>query len=1463
MIDTILAGLAALLVAASSGSGLDKLWKEYDKASGEDRPQEQLEILGRIKAEASAEHRVWDFYRACSESRNVAVRLDWKKRDALDEALLKEITDSGEPVALAYHLKDAAGQWPGNFLKDNRRKLQSSRNPEFWANDWRINSYSYGKVLSSVFENDYDYACWVAGEDSFEGRYPLDALREYSKLDNTEATRAFADKYRGCAVSLLAVGDILWKDYYSLEQNGGRSADFLALKARCEEFNRERKAYTGIDRQIAQVCDEADALLTAMEESSLEAWVENGVLVIGLRNLSRATAVITDGKKEIFRHTFDNPVGSYHATDSIRYALPDWDDGEYRLNCTSGKHKVESSYCKHTLAVAVKRDVRGAHAFVADHMSGEPVGGKLYEAISAGTLNYRYSFRDARGRLRCSDEIAVNTSPLTQDLTDARTLRCLTLLDRSLYSKGDEIKFKGILYKGTYTIENVGAGTGTEAVLTDAGGKELARIKLTTNEFGSVAGSFRIPASTRNGTARLALWSDGRCIGYETARVEDIEVPTFDLEFDGSDYERLDTVPDSLKVSGSIVSYSGHSLSDAVCRYTVNGVDGIVSGDFKPDANGRFAFSFKTRKVYFAMIEVKVSVTDAGGETQSFSKVMALPGPGEPEAEKEHYFEELDTREISLKIVAADKPVWAVVDLYGEGNVLLDERMIHFKPVDGKAETTVSYAYADSYPDVVTMEVLYFQDGRCFRHSMCRRREIKVWDLPLDFERFTDMARPGQECRLRIKTGPATECALAVFDKATESISPNVWSEVRGIPLPEPHSSTIVSPGCNDSHINILEGGTVPYRTKTAIMSNMAADEAPVRIRKDFSTSLAWEPLLHSDANGVVDFSFKAGDRLSTFAVQVFAHNKAMQNAVLRRELLITIPVRISLFQPEFLYCGDRYLARAVVSNSTEEPISGRIVFDDGRSEAVTVPAHGQSSASYEVCALEPGNVPIKAVFIADKAESYSDGILVNVPVMTSGQTLTEAHSALLLPGKDKAAEAGRLRSQFVNMPGADAVMSTISILDMVKDAIPGEIKPKGNNLLSICRAIKAMHLLEDLPGELASSESGAGEEDLTARLESYRNADGGYAWFPGLNSSPILTATALECLGDMLPEASRAVSYLDSSFIEGNLQYWQGGISLEQYLHVRAMFADVPLNVRAGSGMRKKVREYLVPVGERGLEGQILRKARRIETLRRLGGSDEGKALASELGISLFAGSRMSRSESKDMKSLSQYAVRHSSGGIYFPNAVTPWRGLLESELYAHNMLSRIFEGYDDSISDGIRLWTMIQKETQHWESDPAYLEAIQNVLEAPEEILAAEVLVLKGSSHKALDSIVADGNGFGISSSSPASGGTGDIVTVEYTIRNDENRSFVKLRLPYPAALTPVNSLSGPRSWNGYREVQSDAIEYWFDSYPEGTATIKEDFYITREGSFQCPVPIVECTYADHYRANEGSRPIFNAQK
>ena len=384
---------------------------------------------------------------------------------------------------------------------------------------------------------------------------------------------------------------------------------------------------------------------------------------------------------------------------------------------------------------------------------------------------------------------------------------------------------------------------------------------------------------------------------------------------------------------------------------------------------------------------------------------------------------------------------------------------------------------------------------------------------------------------------------------------------------------------------------------------------------------------------------------------------------------------------------------------------------------------------------------------------------------------------------------------------------------------------------------------------------------------------------------------------GFEVPEMTSAVKYLDTVQFGTERPYWCGGLSDAQYLHVRALYANVPFQVKAVSETDKKrfktftkwAKDYLTPGKKdgRGLQGRILEKSRRLLTLRNLLEREGGIALAQAWGVSLGTRTKLEKSMQADLLSLVEYAVAHPSGGCYYPNAVMPWRGLLESEAYAHALLCDLLaKAGESAIADGIRLWLMLQKETQHWDTEPAYIDAITSILDGSQAVLNTRILALSGTYRAPFKAVKAAGNGFKLERKFYKEGtdvelkpgdpvAVGDKIVVKYKIWNGENRSFVKLTAGREAALQPEHQLSGHVGYGfirplrsgfvwgfvpqGYRNVKASATEYYFDSYPEEDTELTETFYVQQAGRFQAPVVEIESLYAPHYRANSAYRPAL----
>ena len=934
------------------------------------------------------------------------------------------------------------------------------------------------------------------------------------------------------------------------------------------------------------------------------------------------------------------------------------------------------------------------------------------------------------------------------------------------------------------------------------------------------------------------------------------------------------------------------------------------------------------------------AVSDSGREyvdTQTLGILKCPDSDTSLDADILCMFRDVASDPLAVQIGAARGDLWVVAEIYDSAAGLLDARLVHLggKRAAPGSLFTLKFTRKASWSGDLTIKLLTFRDGEVYTYTRTAEAPGTAEVMPLEFTRVLDTTRPGTGYTFSFRTAPGAECAVTVFDKSTEAVQPSVWTAPK--PRKSPSSSVsfstlcgrylcrgadlwpvrVIGYGAAKSSARLMATNAAPDTDEAAVEESafLPTGPAEVTVRENFANTLAWEPCLRTDAEGNVTFDFTTSDKLSTYYVQVFAHDKAMNAAADRREFKVTIPVKVSLVQPQYLYGGDLYAVSLTVSNNLDTDVPGRVAvrcYDGADYEnsqviglsqgALTVRAGGSSSfAGYVRVSEKVSEMGILVQFKADNPAFGGDAVFVTVPVSRPVQSLKESHSALLLSGRDAAALADSLRTLFVNVPGSDAVQSEISIRRMLGEALPGEVVPDSDNCLALSKALYAARLLKGL---------GAGDADddpeVLGKLLACRNDDGGFAWFEGMSSSPVLTALLLQRFAAMPglvdDEITRAaVLWLDKMyFTQRERPLWCGGLSLQTYLHTRSLYTGVPFDVsgfdsKVVKQFRKDAKAYLVPSKASDLQGQILAKARRISLCRTLTGSPEGLSLAGAWGLGSNPARKLSKTQRADYESLLQYARPHSSGGWYYPNAVMPFRGLMESELYAHSLLCDLLadiaatdpsQARASQIADGIRLWMMVQKETQQWGDDPAYIEALSSVFHGSGALLDTKVLVLSAGYEKPFKDIKAAGNGFIVSCEYVHDGKVleegdvlhvGDKITAQYKIWNGENRSFVRLTVPRPACLRPVEQLSGRYGWRfsplnvagwysvtpqGYRSVLSDRTQYWFDSYPEEDTVVSEDLFVTQEGSFSSPVAVVESLYAPHYRANDSGRAAVRVE-
>ena len=940
----------------------------------------------------------------------------------------------------------------------------------------------------------------------------------------------------------------------------------------------------------------------------------------------------------------------------------------------------------------------------------------------------------------------------------------------------------------------------------------------------------------------------------------------------------------------------------------------------------------------------------------------------ETDVELDSYFRTLDG--ISVQFSAGRKDAWLVAELFDDKAHSLKKELIHIPAAgNGKSKVrTLSYDYEASYPDAVVLDLFYFRDGRRYDFSHTVKRPALKHEIPLSITRFTDSCLPGANYSVVFKSTGNAEFAASVFDLATETIAANDWPEVYR--RESPVARAYVSVACGEygyDYRPIYIRGMARTMSKSAVaetssmadalygsVAGLANDVIPdveeeemlvdvagasVAVRENFATSLAFEPHLRAADNGKFSFDFTTSDKLSTFVCALYGHDKEMNTVTERKEFVVTMPVKVSAVQPQFLYEGDSYVFKAAVTNSGK-PVKGvfTIYMYKGDSDEVSQTAsagielgeNATEQLSLPVSGVPAGlgSLSFKAVFEgAVGNEKFSDAIRVSVPVLPARQILTEAHSAVLLNETERETLMDSLRSAFVNTTAAGARFTEASLDDLLRAELKVTQAPEYQNALSLMDALYC----NVLGGALVSDNSGykAAAEKIEAMLREYVNSDGGFAWMKGMKSSVVISSCIAERIAflrerglasdNLLALAKNAVKFIDRNQFEyKDLPYWCGYLSDWQYMLVRSLWTEVPFDRSIVSGKVQKenfekftdwASDLLVGKKRNGINGNLGAKYTRMYMLLSLLTNENGRDLAKTWGIRFGSESKLLKALAADVQSLNQYAVEHRSGAWYLPDLVMPYRGVLMSEAFHHANVANLYYalanvrdeamakkiskavGAGDmamaaEIADGIRLWIMIQKESQEWRADAEFYTAIASVYDGSETLKAVKIISLNKKYEKPFEEIKAAGNGFGIEvkyyldevkPENEIKAGRvlklGDKVVAQYNIWNEENRSFVRLSVPRPACLRPEEQVSGYPRWTfyrigclgfwftpmAYREVRARYTDYWFDVLPEEKTVYTENFYVTQAGVFTLPVASVESLYAPHYRANDAFRSRF----
>lgn len=218
-------------------------------------------------------------------------------------------------------------------------------------------------------------------------------------------------------------------------------------------------------------------------------------------------------------------------------------------------------------------------------------------------------------------------------------------LDRAIYRPGQTVYFKviGTAFSSETNKEKVTPKVKLNITLKDTNGEEISTQTLTTNEFGSVNGSFTLPQGKLNGQFSIEVDNDDDNVtdyvidGYKSFRVEEYKRPKFEVSFEPvkQEYQYGQTI----ELQGKAMMFSGVPLNNATVNYEIkkqnirwryfwwyprgNDNENSILGEVKTNEKGEFTIKIDLKKdetlegIQIDNYQINASVTDINGETQS------------------------------------------------------------------------------------------------------------------------------------------------------------------------------------------------------------------------------------------------------------------------------------------------------------------------------------------------------------------------------------------------------------------------------------------------------------------------------------------------------------------------------------------------------------------------------------------------------------------------------------------------------------------------------------------------------------------------------------------------------------------------------------------------------------------------------------------------------------------------------
>ncbi len=516
---------------------------------------------------------------------------------------------------------------------------------------------------------------------------------EFTKADDIASIDIkLAQAYRDLSFAKNENGDFKYPDYNKkaldlitgIENKKGNTQTLIEAKNLKNQILQKKLNWLTQDKYLPNKPHLAQATFTNCQNFTLNVYqVPNDFELneISYNNRDSLTEAYLAKRKLHFTKTYSLPIKKDHNTYSTEVSVPQLPLGNYvfRIQTDSLTTSFKYHHIKVTRIGVNKTNLKNTNRYqVTDRYTGEPlVNAAVRIKTEIDRRNKKYTTDnyttdqwgnyEVRKKNRYqSQQIRVSTTTDTLQFSDyiynndhdkdyiseQNDYRSKTLLflDRAIYRPGQRVYFKAIAISEEDKKSTVIANQKIRIQVTDTNNEKVHTTELSTNEYGSVHGEFKLPETGITGNFNIIAVLENPKNRKKNSNatisfsVEEYKRPTFEVSFLPATeiYKPLD----SIKITGNAKAFLGTAITDATVNYAVtrttqyrdywwsrptsNESKQIAVGELTTDDKGDFAIRFKAEtdeadtknKIYNYSIAAKV--IDLNGETREATTIIKV-----------------------------------------------------------------------------------------------------------------------------------------------------------------------------------------------------------------------------------------------------------------------------------------------------------------------------------------------------------------------------------------------------------------------------------------------------------------------------------------------------------------------------------------------------------------------------------------------------------------------------------------------------------------------------------------------------------------------------------------------------------------------------------------------------------------------------------------------------------------------